>query len=151
VCQIHSLTFPQNEPFQFSHYIVIARTYKLSAEDEVELTHLTDPPSKKSKQFKPRLGNAFGTGGVYSFHPEDEVIQKVRSASCIISLFNLPLKVFVFYTRFPLNKDSAQGEGCFWSRCEGTYDVDSCRELPSDGTSDAGGVWNRANSKEMTQ
>lgn len=49
----------------------------LSAEDEAELAESTEKPGKKSKQTKPRLGNAAGSGGVYSFHPEDETIQKV--------------------------------------------------------------------------
>jgi len=72
----------ENEPYQFSHYVIVTRTYMLSAEDEAELAQPTDPPSKKSRQnrqSKPRLGNAAGPGGVYSFHPEDECIQKFAS------------------------------------------------------------------------
>jgi protein BCP1 len=48
----------------------------LSPEDEAELA--SNPPPKKAKQSsaKPLLGNASGTGGIFSFHPEDECIQK---------------------------------------------------------------------------
>jgi len=67
----------ENKPYQFSHYVIITRTYMLSAEDEAELA--SDPPSKKAKQSKPLLGNASGTGVVFSFHPEDECIQKFTS------------------------------------------------------------------------
>ena len=54
------------EPYQFSHYLVISKTYtevasKLDAED--------NPPAKKSKakEAKPE---------VFYFHPEDEVLHK---------------------------------------------------------------------------
>jgi len=67
----------EKKPYQFSHYVFITRTYMLSAEDEAEIA--SNPPPKKSKQTKPTLGNASGTGGVYSFHPEDECIQKFAS------------------------------------------------------------------------
>lgn len=73
----HALNPFQNEPYQFSHYLIVTRTYKLSAEDEAELSQATEQRPKKTKQPKPMLGNASGAGGVYSFHPEDEVIQKV--------------------------------------------------------------------------
>lgn len=55
------------EPYQFSHYLVISKTYtevasKLDAED--------NPPSKKSK------GQSSKENEVFYFHPEDEVLHK---------------------------------------------------------------------------
>lgn len=55
------------EPYQFSHYLVISKTYtevasKLDAED--------DPPAKKSK------AGASKQAEVFYFHPEDEVLHK---------------------------------------------------------------------------
>lgn len=57
----------EKEPYQFSHYLVISRTYsevasKLDAED--------NPPSKKKK------GQASGAAETFYFHPEDEVLHK---------------------------------------------------------------------------
>jgi len=69
----------ENKPYQFSHFVIVTRTYMLSPEDEAELA--SNPPPKKAKQSnaKPLLGNASGTGGIFSFHPEDECIQKFAS------------------------------------------------------------------------
>lgn len=57
----------EKEPYQFSHYLVISRTYsevasKLDAED--------NPPSKKKK------GQASSAAETFYFHPEDEVLHK---------------------------------------------------------------------------
>ena len=62
----------EKEPYQFTHYLVISKTYtevssKLDAED--------DRPAKKSKAAK-------GTGSeIFYFHPEDEILQKHALAS----------------------------------------------------------------------
>ncbi|CAK3929672.1 related to bcp1 [Lecanosticta acicola] len=56
----------ENEPYHFSHYLVISKTYsevasKLDAEE--------NPPSKKKKA-------ADSLAETFYFHPEDEVLQK---------------------------------------------------------------------------
>ncbi|KAF2483132.1 p21-C-terminal region-binding protein-domain-containing protein [Neohortaea acidophila] len=65
----------EKEPYQFTHYLVVSKTYtevasKLDAED--------DRPSKKSKKA--------AAGGSQSetlyFHPEDEVLARHALASC---------------------------------------------------------------------
>jgi len=61
------------EPYQFSHYLVISKTYtvvesKLDAED--------DRPQKKTKK-----GEA--NAETFYFHPEDEVLQKHAMGHCV--------------------------------------------------------------------
>ncbi|KAF1816906.1 protein bcp1 [Eremomyces bilateralis CBS 781.70] len=58
------------EPYRFTHYLVFSKTYievasKLDADDS--------RPAKKKKG--PKGANSSG-GGVFYFHPEDEVLQK---------------------------------------------------------------------------
>ncbi|KZT68813.1 hypothetical protein DAEQUDRAFT_757365 [Daedalea quercina L-15889] len=62
-----------NEPYNFSHFLVISRIYRLSPEEEAELQGPA-PRSKRPKQSAPQKPSS---GGVYSFHPEDEQIQKI--------------------------------------------------------------------------
>ncbi|KAF8525254.1 p21-C-terminal region-binding protein-domain-containing protein [Hysterangium stoloniferum] len=67
----------ENEPYTFSHYIFISRTYRLSAEEEnaMEDVQMTSPPTKRSKKkFTPAAKPTVPS--VHSFHPEDEQIQK---------------------------------------------------------------------------
>jgi len=64
-----------NEPYKFTHYLLVTRTCKLSAEDAATVNADTaGPPSKKTKRQNP-LPENIGNGGVFSFHPEDECIQ----------------------------------------------------------------------------
>lgn len=57
----------ENEPYQFTHYLIISKTYE---EVESKLDMEEDRPQKKKKKAagnKPEL---------FYFHPEDEVLQK---------------------------------------------------------------------------
>jgi len=67
----------ENEPYIFSHYIFISRTYRLSPEEgnAVEDVQMTGPPAKRSKKKSAPTVNSSGPP-VHSFHPEDEQIQK---------------------------------------------------------------------------
>lgn len=62
------------EPYVFSHYIFISRTYTPSAEQEMDWAGEAPPTSKRQKQ-APRHEEE---GRTHSFHFEDEVIAKVR-------------------------------------------------------------------------
>ncbi|KZT42870.1 hypothetical protein SISSUDRAFT_956255, partial [Sistotremastrum suecicum HHB10207 ss-3] len=66
----------EDEPYQFSHLIFVSRTYRLTAEDEIGMDVDERPAKKKRKDGRPTLANATGRGGTYSFHPEDECIQR---------------------------------------------------------------------------
>ncbi|KAK3714973.1 Mss4p nuclear export [Vermiconidia calcicola] len=62
----------EKESYQFTHYLIISKTYtevesKLDAED--------DRPQKKSKKVS-------GATETFYFHPEDEVLQKHAVGSC---------------------------------------------------------------------
>ncbi|EIM92015.1 uncharacterized protein STEHIDRAFT_136065 [Stereum hirsutum FP-91666 SS1] len=61
-----------NEPYAFTHYLIISRTYRLSSEEEAEL-QAAQPQTKRHRkdQAEPK-----GHGGVFSFHHEDEQIAK---------------------------------------------------------------------------
>ncbi|OBZ78572.1 Protein bcp1 [Grifola frondosa] len=63
------------EPYNFSHFLVISRVYKLSAEEAAELQAAT-PRTKRQKQV---LVSASSGGGVFPFHPEDDCIRKFAS------------------------------------------------------------------------
>jgi len=62
-----------NEPYKFTHYILVSRIYRLTAEEAAEL-HAKAPQSKRHKGGLPT-----NTGGVFPFHPEDEVLEKFAS------------------------------------------------------------------------
>ena len=68
----------QNEPYTFTHYLILTRTYRLTPEQLQELEATAPRPSKRHKNREP-LPTANNSGGpsTYSFHPEDEYIQKV--------------------------------------------------------------------------
>ena len=64
----------EKEPYEFTHYLVLSKTYtevesKLDAED--------DRPAKKSKK-----GANGGAGEVFYFHPEDEVLGRYAVGNC---------------------------------------------------------------------
>lgn len=64
----------EKEPYNFTHYLILSKTYtevasKLDAED--------DRPSKKS-----RKANKDGSGDLFYFHPEDEVLAKHAVGTC---------------------------------------------------------------------
>ncbi|KAG6877335.1 hypothetical protein C0992_010245 [Termitomyces sp. T32_za158] len=62
-----------NEPYTFSHYLFISRTYHLTPDEESLLlnTPHTSKKSKKSKTAPPETA----ADGVYPYHPEDEYIK----------------------------------------------------------------------------
>ena len=73
----------QAEPYKFSHFILFTRTYRLSPEEEAEVNGRLPGDqglgSKRRKPVTPRLSGATSdnSGGICSFHPEDDIIQKV--------------------------------------------------------------------------
>ncbi|KAF8480787.1 p21-C-terminal region-binding protein-domain-containing protein [Russula ochroleuca] len=71
------------EPYIFGHLLVISRTYALS-DEEVEAT------ATSSQQQKRRKGALIPStaGGVFSFHHEDQCLEKVASHSLDYSLLN---------------------------------------------------------------
>ena len=78
----------QGEPYHFTHLIILSRVYHLSEEEESELANSARPsrPQGDSKQYKHKKQRAQENGeiepapdGIYSFHPEDDVIIKVRA------------------------------------------------------------------------
>ena len=72
VVGLHELICVQNEPFRFTHYLFLAQIYRLTAEEAAEIESSAPRPKKAKNDALP------ATGGVFSVHPEDEYIQKVR-------------------------------------------------------------------------
>ncbi|EPS98118.1 hypothetical protein FOMPIDRAFT_1051865 [Fomitopsis schrenkii] len=62
-----------NEPYNFSHLLLISRIYRLTPEEEAEL----QGPAPRSKRQKQVTSQQSTSGGVHPFHPEDEHIQKL--------------------------------------------------------------------------
>jgi hypothetical protein len=60
----------------YTHLLFLSRIYRLTAEEEADLVAAT-PPNKKRKQ---RAGQQSAGGGTFSFHPEDEYVQKVGAS-----------------------------------------------------------------------
>ncbi|PGG95919.1 hypothetical protein AJ79_09807 [Helicocarpus griseus UAMH5409] len=58
----------ENEPYNFTHYLILSRTYE---EVKSKLDEEEDRPQKKKKG-----GAADGKTETFYFHPEDEVLQK---------------------------------------------------------------------------
>jgi len=79
----------ENEPYKFSHLLFISRIYRLTAEEAAELEARAPRPKRhKSSDVL--------TGGVHSFHPEDDVIAK----------FAIHTIEYSFTTAQPREKDS---------------------------------------------
>lgn len=64
----------EKEPYQFSHYIIVSKTY---TEVASKLDEEENRPQKKKKQ--PQSGVASET---FYFHPEDEAVHKHAMAQC---------------------------------------------------------------------
>ncbi|KDQ53022.1 hypothetical protein JAAARDRAFT_137838 [Jaapia argillacea MUCL 33604] len=77
-----------NEPYTFTHLLFISRTYTLT-QDEAQLLLSSQPNASsrknKSKKLRPSLPSGAEGGGVFSFHPEDEVIEKYASQTYTFS------------------------------------------------------------------
>ncbi|KAJ4485309.1 p21-C-terminal region-binding protein-domain-containing protein [Lentinula aciculospora] len=76
-----------NQAYQFSHLIVISRIYHLSIGEETYLTNIKSKSNKKKKakaaaSTAPTMSRP--VDGIYSFHPEDEVIKQACASSHII-------------------------------------------------------------------
>lgn len=63
----------EKEPYQFTHYLVLSKTY---TEVASKLDEQEDRPQKKKK------AAAGGKAEEFYFHPEDEVLKKFAVASC---------------------------------------------------------------------
>jgi protein BCP1 len=61
----------ENEPYDFTHYLILSRTYE-------EVTSKLDQEEVRPQKKKKKAKN--GKGDVFYFHPEDEVFQ--RHALC---------------------------------------------------------------------
>lgn len=70
-----SWAIEEKEPYSFTHYLILSKTYKevaslLDEEDDNTRTH------KKQKK-----GGKLGASEIFFFHPEDEVLQKYAAVS----------------------------------------------------------------------
>ncbi|KAL5518439.1 BCP1 [Sanghuangporus vaninii] len=82
-----------NEPYRFTHYLFLTRTYRLTPQQAAELQQAESARPTKKRKGKLAMqasadgaANANGSGSrsageraTYSFHPEDEYIQKHAS------------------------------------------------------------------------
>lgn len=66
----------EKEPYQFTHYLVISKTYT-EVESKLDVEDDRPPQPKKSK----KSGGAAGPE-VFYFHPEDEALQRCAMGSC---------------------------------------------------------------------
>lgn len=73
-----------SEPYHFSHLLVVSRTFTLS-DEEAETTLASFQQQKRRKGAQ---APSSSTGGVFSFHHEDECIQELASHSLDFSLSN---------------------------------------------------------------
>ncbi|KAI0063090.1 hypothetical protein BV25DRAFT_1802701 [Artomyces pyxidatus] len=76
-----------NETYNFTHFIIISRTYKLSSEEAAELQAM--PPQNKKRR-SAAVPPPSTSGGVYSYHHEDEFTQKFALHSLDYQLSNAP-------------------------------------------------------------
>jgi protein BCP1 len=94
----------QGEPYQFTHLIILSRVYHLSEEEESELANSAPPARsttngpKQNKHKKLRAQESGGeikpaADGIYSFHPEDDIIIKVRALAYPNEQFLIPVVV----------------------------------------------------------
>jgi hypothetical protein len=80
----------QGEPYHFTHLIILSRVYHLSEEEESELAN-SAPPARlqgvsnaakkmhKKQRARDNVEMKPAADGIYSFHPEDDIIIKVRA------------------------------------------------------------------------
>lgn len=74
----------------YTHFLFISRIYRLTADEQEALLATTSAPKrKKQKSNAPANGPTVNTGsGTFSFHPEDEYIQKAASHTVDYSFTN---------------------------------------------------------------
>ena len=66
-----SWALEEKEPYNFTHYLILSKTYREIA----SLLDEEDDSARKHKKQK-HAGGKKGAGDVFYFHPEDEVLQK---------------------------------------------------------------------------
>ncbi|KAI0044874.1 hypothetical protein FA95DRAFT_1561711 [Auriscalpium vulgare] len=77
-----------NEPYRFTHLLIVSRTYRLSDDEAAELQSAPTPKTKKQRNAaapQPPPG-----GGVFSYHHEDEYTQKFATHWLDYKLSNAP-------------------------------------------------------------
>ncbi|KZV77588.1 hypothetical protein PENSPDRAFT_730368 [Peniophora sp. CONT] len=66
----------KNEPYNFSHLLLFSRIYRLSPEEEAAL-NAQSTPSQTKKRRAQQTHLQTSANGIYSFHHEDPIIQKL--------------------------------------------------------------------------
>ncbi|KZO99619.1 hypothetical protein CALVIDRAFT_548551 [Calocera viscosa TUFC12733] len=70
----------EGQPFQFSHFLVVSRTYRAPADGDDPMNGELAPPSKRSKMSKKRsAGGVAGASLTYPYHEEDTLISQISS------------------------------------------------------------------------
>jgi protein BCP1 len=62
----------ETEPYSFTHYLILSKTYQEIASSLPSTSTSTSPPSKK----RSKKGGNGEEGETFFFHPEDEVLHK---------------------------------------------------------------------------
>lgn len=76
-CYMHIDQFAsQNQSYNFSHLLFFSRIYRLTPEEEAALNAQSTPSQNKRRRAQ-QTHLQSSTNGVYSFHHEDPIIQKV--------------------------------------------------------------------------
>ena len=124
----------QGEPYRFSHLLFISRAYHLS-EEETLLPHPSTRRQPKSKKIRPtttQQQQERPRHGVYSFHPEDDLISQVSSSLStllllLLTLTLLNLKGILAHDDVHLYGTCTDGEGerGVWIGCEGLDGIGS--------------------------
>ncbi|KAJ3572323.1 hypothetical protein NP233_g3160 [Leucocoprinus birnbaumii] len=85
-----------NEPYNFSHFLFISRTYHLTPEEESFLANSASRNSNKAKSPKKSRTTSSQpepeppVDGIYSFHPEDEAIRALSLHTLDYKYTNAP-------------------------------------------------------------
>lgn len=104
-CQDFQRLIPklQGEPYHFTHLLFISRVYHLTEDEESMLANAassrrprTDALSAKNKKQRPPDAQQNGAGrpvdGIYSYHPEDDIILNVRQSFPLCVLLSLNVR-----------------------------------------------------------
>ena len=72
-----SWAIDEKEPYEFSHYLILSKTYtEISSSLDQEIT-----TSRKKKKKQKTSRAATGNSSIFYFHPEDEILQQHASVS----------------------------------------------------------------------
>ncbi|KZT61789.1 hypothetical protein CALCODRAFT_490693 [Calocera cornea HHB12733] len=70
----------EGQPFKFSHFLVVSRTYRAPSDRDDPMDGEPAPPSKKSKMVKKKsAAAAAGASLTYPYHEEDTLISQASS------------------------------------------------------------------------